>query len=151
MTAMFYLRFLNIAPEDEIKESVEFYYYLNLNNPEIAKQMKDHYDTQKYGLRCTWTSGFFTLLLNCILTFIFGQRRKHQKTALEIGTSKHKATGPYSAIYHWSHPEYMWTVSDSRGGDDSKTATCRTEYACAMVSFQLFFFAWCINLVCSIY
>ena len=45
MTAMFYLRFLNIAPEDEIKESVEFYYYLNLNDPEIAKQMKDHYDT----------------------------------------------------------------------------------------------------------
>ena len=36
---MFYLRFLNIAPEDEIKESVEFYYYLNLNDPEIAKQI----------------------------------------------------------------------------------------------------------------
>jgi hypothetical protein len=51
MTALFNLHFLNIAPDDEIKESVEFYYHLNLNDPEIAKQMKDHYDTQKYGLR----------------------------------------------------------------------------------------------------
>ena len=45
------LTILNIAPEDEIKETLKFYYHLNLNDPEIARQMKDHYDTQKYGLR----------------------------------------------------------------------------------------------------
>ena len=45
------LTILNIAPEDEIKETLIFYYHLNLNDPEIARQMKDHYDTQKYGLR----------------------------------------------------------------------------------------------------
>ena len=42
----------SIAPDAEIREPIEFYYHLNLDDTEIAKQMKDHYDTQKYGLRC---------------------------------------------------------------------------------------------------
>ena len=63
ITTLFYLQFFNIAPEDEIKESVEFYYHLSLNDPEIAKQMKDHYDTQKYGLRCVSEA-----FANCMLT-----------------------------------------------------------------------------------
>lgn len=46
MTVLFYLQFLNIA-EDEIKKSVES--FINLNDPGIVKQMKDRYDTQKWG------------------------------------------------------------------------------------------------------
>ncbi|KAH7904042.1 hypothetical protein BJ138DRAFT_1186917 [Hygrophoropsis aurantiaca] len=37
-------------PDDVIKESAEFYYKLGLNDKEIVKQLRDHFDHEKYGL-----------------------------------------------------------------------------------------------------
>ena len=81
MTLLVYLKILNIAPEDEIKESVEFYYHLNLNDPEISKQMKDHYDTQKYGLRCV--SEVLAPLHTSILDSVASIKRLRRKWGLQ--------------------------------------------------------------------
>ena len=62
--------------------------------------MKDHYDTQEYGLRCV-SEVFSTAYL-----LLFGQCSEHQATASEMGTSKHKAAGAYHGIHHRGHPEY---------------------------------------------
>ncbi|KAH9476801.1 hypothetical protein JR316_0010716 [Psilocybe cubensis] len=39
-----------LPPEDEIKEYVQFYYDLGQNDREIQDNMKDHYNTELYGL-----------------------------------------------------------------------------------------------------
>lgn len=44
------------APVDEIQEYITFFYRCRLNDKEIAKEMKDHYDQDKYGLRCVFLS-----------------------------------------------------------------------------------------------
>lgn len=77
------------------------------------------------------------LLTACLL--LFGQCCEHQETASEMETSKHKAAGAHSGIHFRGHPEYTQTVSHSRWGHDSKTATYRTKYSSATVGFQFFF------------
>jgi hypothetical protein len=44
-----------IAPEDDIQPPLTFYYNLGMNDVEISKQMKDHYDTDIYGLRYSYS------------------------------------------------------------------------------------------------
>jgi hypothetical protein len=39
------------APDDDIKEPLTMYFNLGLNDKEVTKQLKDHYDTEVYGLR----------------------------------------------------------------------------------------------------
>ncbi|KAF7424812.1 hypothetical protein PC9H_010123 [Pleurotus ostreatus] len=39
-----------IPPIDEIQEYITYFYRCRLNDKEIAKEMKDHYDQDKYGL-----------------------------------------------------------------------------------------------------
>ncbi|KAF9477993.1 hypothetical protein BDN70DRAFT_74912 [Pholiota conissans] len=39
-----------LPPEDDIKESFKFYYGLGINDKKIALHMRDHYDTERYGL-----------------------------------------------------------------------------------------------------
>lgn len=41
----------DLAPIDEIKEYITFFYRCRLNDKDIAKEMEDHYDQEKYGLR----------------------------------------------------------------------------------------------------
>ncbi|KAH7904511.1 hypothetical protein BJ138DRAFT_1019057 [Hygrophoropsis aurantiaca] len=37
-------------PEDDIKDSANFFFQMGLNDKEIVKQLQDHFDTGKYGL-----------------------------------------------------------------------------------------------------
>ena len=54
-----------LAPEHTIRPSLEFYYHLGLNDIQIESNMKDHYDTDQYGLRyATMLSQFHTDLDN---------------------------------------------------------------------------------------
>lgn len=76
------LTILNIAPEDEIKETLKFYYHLNLNDPEIARQMKDHYDTQKYGLRYD-SEAFVNCKLHNFLDSVPSIKRLRRKWGLQ--------------------------------------------------------------------
>ncbi|KAF7425973.1 hypothetical protein PC9H_008335 [Pleurotus ostreatus] len=41
------------APTNEIQEYITFFYRCRLNDVEIAKEMKDHYNQDKYGLSVT--------------------------------------------------------------------------------------------------
>ena len=40
-----------IAPDEIIKELLADYYAMGINDIEIMKLLKSHYDTTKYGLR----------------------------------------------------------------------------------------------------
>jgi hypothetical protein len=42
------------APEDVIQGPLTFFFNLGLNDPQIAQQCRDHYDTDMYGLRSTF-------------------------------------------------------------------------------------------------
>lgn len=40
----------NLAPETEIREALTFYYQLGIPDTKIEIHMKEHYDTNTYGL-----------------------------------------------------------------------------------------------------
>jgi hypothetical protein len=47
----FYSHAIHIAPEEDIQEHLRGYYELGLTDVQVTKALKQHYDTNRYGLR----------------------------------------------------------------------------------------------------
>ena len=88
----FYSRAFHIAPDKDIQEHLRRYYELGLTDVKVTEALKQHYDTDRYGLRYVSTS------------LIMSTSYNHQcfycsKTAEGVGNLIDPPTKAYATIH----------------------------------------------------